>query len=113
MSNHVEDYKHFQKITGDLMKACPDVMKAFGGVHQASIKDAAVSTKYKELIAIGISVAIRCTACIDAHVKAALDAGATAEEISEAVGVAILMAGGPGTAYGALAIEALNQFTEK
>lgn len=113
MPNHVEDYKHFQKITGDLMKACPDVMKAFGDIHCASMQEGAVSTKYKELIAIGISIAVRCTGCIDAHVKSALKAGATPEEINEAVGVAILMAGGPGTAYGALAIEALNQFTEK
>jgi alkylhydroperoxidase/carboxymuconolactone decarboxylase family protein YurZ len=40
----------------------------------------------------------------------ALKAGATRKEIVEAIGVAVLMGGGPATVYGAEAFEALNQF---
>lgn len=113
MTNHVEDAKHFAKISQDLFKACPEVMEAFGGLHHASIKDGALSVKDKELISVAISVVVQCNACIDAHVKSALEAGATPEEIAEAVGTAILMGGGPATAYGALAIEAMNQFLKE
>lgn len=113
MANHVNDLKHFRKISQDLRKACPEVMQAFGKLHGAAFKDGALSVKTKELIAVGISVIVQCNACIDAHVIGALNAGATKEEISEAVGTAILMGGGPATAYGALAIEAMNQFLEE
>lgn len=109
-TNHVEDLKRCMENTGELGKACPDVMGAFGTLHHASVKEGALSTKAKELMCVGISVSIRCNDCINAHVKGAIDAGASREEISEAIGVAILMSGGPGTAYGALAIEAMNQF---
>src|SRR5690554_2686511 len=66
----------------------PGVMQAFGQLHQASIAEGALSVKEKELIAIGIAVAIRCDTCIAVHVHDALKAGATRQEISEAVGVA-------------------------
>ena len=111
--NHVEDLKRCMENNAKLAKLCPDVMKAFGDLHEAGVKDGSLSLKTKELIAIGISVSIRCNDCITGHVKAALDAGATPEEIAEAVGVAVFMSGGPGTAYGGLAIEAMEQFLEE
>jgi alkylhydroperoxidase/carboxymuconolactone decarboxylase family protein YurZ len=40
----------------------------------------------------------------------AIKAGATAPEIAEAIGVAILMGGGPSVVYGCKALEALQQF---
>ncbi|HHX79403.1 MAG TPA: carboxymuconolactone decarboxylase family protein [Acholeplasmataceae bacterium] len=113
MADHIENLTHFMKTHQDLGKSCPKVMQAFGGLHVAAIKDGALSTKHKELISVAISVVVKCHVCIDVHVKGALTAGATKEEISEAIGVAILMGGGPATVYGALAIEAMNQFTEK
>lgn len=108
--SHVEALKHSGKLARDLYKECPEVMGAFSKVHGASLKEGALSTKTKELMSVAISVIVRCNGCIDAHVSAAIKAGATREEISESVGVAILMGGGPATAYGALAIEAMNQF---
>lgn len=88
-------------------------MAGFSKLHNEAIKDGALSTKNKELIALGIAIAVRCTGCIQCHVKAAIDAGATREEICEAVGVAILMSGGPGTVYGSMALEAADQFLAK
>lgn len=108
--NHVEDLKLCMKNSAGLGEACPDVMGAFMQLHHAAVKDGALSTKTKELINVGIAVSIRCNDCINAHVKGALDAGCSPEEISEAIGVAVMMSGGPGTAYGALAFEAMNQF---
>lgn len=113
MADHLKDLNHFRKINKDLRKACPEVMQAFGSLHKATFKEGALSIKHKELISVAIAVIVRCTGCIDAHVKAAINAGATKKEISEAVGTAILMGGGPATAYGALAIEAMNQFLEE
>ena len=108
--DHIQKAKDFEKRSGELMKACPDVMRAFFKLHGDATAEGALSYKTKELIGIGISIAVKCEDCIDGHVKAALDAGATAEEISEAVGVAVMMGGGPSTTYGAYTIEAMNQF---
>ncbi|NMA03237.1 MAG: carboxymuconolactone decarboxylase family protein [Clostridiales bacterium] len=87
-------------------------MEGFGKLHSEAIKDDALPLKIKELIALGIAISIRCTGCIQAHVKKALDAGAIPEEIYETIGVAILMSGGPGTVYGSMAMEAMEQFSD-
>ena len=70
----------------------------------------ALNLKTKELIALGISVAIRCDDCIGFHVKAALDQGATREEVIETLGMAIYMGAGPSVMYATHALEAYEQF---
>ena len=62
---------HMRTLRG----GAPDVMKAFGGLAQAALAPKALDTKTKELLALGIAVAIRCDDCIGFHVKAALAAG--------------------------------------
>ena len=64
----------------------------------------------KELIALAISIAIRCEDCIAYHVHDALHAGATHQEVLETIGVAVMMGGGPASMYGCRAYEALQQF---
>jgi AhpD family alkylhydroperoxidase len=88
----------------------PDVMKAFSGIAQAALEPKALDTKTKELIALGISIAIRCDDCIAFHVKAAVEKGATHEEICETLGLAIYMGAGPSAMYANHAMAALQQF---
>lgn len=103
------DVKDLERIMGEMGKEIPEVMRAFNQLHHAATKNGALSTKEKELIALGIAVAIRCSYCILAHVNSALQAGATKEEIMETLGVAVLMSGGPGVAYATEAIKVLEQ----
>jgi AhpD family alkylhydroperoxidase len=78
------------------MKAqIPALAGAFGTFHQSVMKEGALSVRDKELIALGIGLAHRCTPCINLHVQGCLKAGATREQILEAAGVAVLMQGGP------------------
>ncbi|WP_434577528.1 carboxymuconolactone decarboxylase family protein [Thermoanaerobacterium thermosaccharolyticum] len=86
----------------------PSVMKAFEELHSSAVGNGALSAKEKELIALGIGVAVHCSYCIADHVNSCLKAGATREEIMEALGVAILMGGGPAAAYATEAIQALE-----
>jgi alkylhydroperoxidase/carboxymuconolactone decarboxylase family protein YurZ len=53
-----------------------------------------------------------CDGCIASHARGAAKAGATTKEAAEAIGVAILMHGGPATVYGARAYAAFCEFTE-
>ena len=88
----------------------PDVMKGFGGLAKASTKAGSLDTKTKELIAIAI--ATRCDGCIGFHSKALVELGVTEAELSEALGVAILMGGGPSVMYAANALSAFKEFAE-
>ncbi|MBX7144223.1 MAG: carboxymuconolactone decarboxylase family protein [Oligoflexia bacterium] len=84
-------------------------MGAFVQLHHAAMAKGALDTKFKELIALGISICARCDGCIARHVSDALRAGATREEIVETIGVAVSMGGGPATVYGCEAFQALEQ----
>lgn len=94
----------------ELRGGTPDVMKNFSGLAQAALKPQALDVKTKELIALAISVAIRCDDCIGFHAKAAAQNGATREEVAETLGMAIYMGAGPSAMYASHAIEAFDQF---
>jgi len=66
--------------------------------------------KIKELIALAIAVTTECDGCIAFHARGAARCGATAQEVAEALGVAILMNGGPGTVWGPRAYAAFQEF---
>ena len=102
----------FTKRSKDLASAQPDVMKAFWELHAPAMGNGALDAKTKELIALALSVAARCDDCIAHHTFDALAAGASHEEVADALGVAILMGGGTSVAYATHAIAALAQFAE-
>ncbi|MGG5316182.1 carboxymuconolactone decarboxylase family protein [Enterococcus sp. AZ072] len=87
-----------------LKKNSPEVMNKFMGVAKEVLTPKHLDAKTKELVAVGIAVSVRCEDCIMAHVRNAIQTGATMEELSETIEVAILMGGGPSTAYGAKAL---------
>lgn len=72
----------------------------------------ALNENQKELTALGIGIASRCDGYIAFHTHEALAQGASAEKITETIGVAISMGGGPALMYAAHAMEALKQFTD-
>ncbi|MFN3468244.1 MULTISPECIES: carboxymuconolactone decarboxylase family protein [Novosphingobium] len=88
----------------------PDVMKAFSSMAQAATRPGALDGRTKELIALAIAVAIRCDGCIAFHAKAALDQGASRDEVMETMGMALYMGAGPSLMYAAQAVEAYDQF---
>ena len=49
----------------------------------------ALDLKTKELIAIGCSLIAKCEGCLEGHIKKALEHGATKQEVSDAIVVAI------------------------
>ena len=91
----------------------PDVMKGFSALAKAALEPRALDTKTKELIALAISVATRCDACVGFHAEAAVRQGATRDEVMETMGMAIYMGAGPSVMYAAQAVEAFDQFQAK
>lgn len=93
-----------------LGRELPGPMGGFASLHKAATANATLSTKTKELMALGIAVAIRCDSCIAYHVHDALAAGASHVEIVETLGVAVLMGGGPAAMYACDALAALEEY---
>lgn len=96
----------------DLAAAMPAVMDGFMRLHRNAVTQGALSQRTKELMALAIAVAIRCEGCIAFHVHDAVRAGATREEIAEAMGVAVLMGGGPAAVYATEAMRSYDRFAE-
>ena len=84
------------------------VVSAFRRFTAAAHADGALSRKQKELIAIAASIIKGCERCISYHVRAAVAAGATPEEIVEAGFVAVIMDGGPALAHFGPLLEAID-----
>lgn len=103
--------KHVKKYTSQLSKDLPDVMKAFYGLSRSSSTPGTLDTKTKELIALAIGVTTHCDGCIAFHTQAALNAGASREEILETLGVTIMMGGGPSLMYSTHVMEAIEEFS--
>jgi AhpD family alkylhydroperoxidase len=72
----------------------PETAEAYGQLRKSIFKDSFLDVKTKELIAIASSVLLRCQFCVDVHSKRAVAAGATKEEIAEAISVAMFIAAG-------------------
>ena len=107
-----EYLKSLSPALRELRGGSTDVMKGFSAIAQAALKPQALDTKTKELMAVAISVAVRCDPCVTYHVAAARKQGATREEIAETVGLAVYMGAGPSAMYAAQALEAFDQWDE-
>ncbi|MCS7031257.1 MAG: carboxymuconolactone decarboxylase family protein [Gloeomargarita sp. SKYG116] len=109
MSTFQQEMERIKRGTGQLSQAVPETMKAFYALSKSASAPGALDTKTKELMALAIGVVLRCDGCIGFHTRAALQAGATAQEIMETLSVAVMMGGGPALMYATHALDALAE----
>lgn len=109
MASYLELEKTYQQQAKALHKDGGDALAAFRQVVKAAGTDGALSHKEKELIALAISVAIRCEGCIVFHVRACVRLGVTREELLDMLGVAVEMGGGPSAVFGATALACYDE----
>ena len=101
-------YEKYKRDYGKMRQQMPDTVSGFQALFDGVMKDGALPLKHKELIALAIGVAVRCEPCINLHVKKCLAAGATKEEILDAVSVCVMMQGGPSFTYLPAVFDALE-----
>ena len=87
-----------------LNKAAAEAMAGFAQLSKAAKSGPALGEKEKEYVALGIAIAIRCEDCILFHVDALRRTGATREELTEVLGMAMQMGGGPSVMYAGRAL---------
>ena len=109
--------KSFKTITQELSKGLaqfrgqvPDVQAGFSALHHAAMKDGALDALTKELIALAIGVAARCDGCVGFHVQALIKLGVTKAQLTEMLGVAVMMGGGPSLMYAGETMRAYEEF---
>ena len=78
----------------------PETMQAFVNWDQLALADGAIPKKYKELMAIAITLTTQCPYCIELHRQRAVDAGATEKELAETVHVAAALRAGGAITHG-------------
>jgi AhpD family alkylhydroperoxidase len=86
----------------------PDQEAAFQSFSKAVFAEGALDGRTKQLIAVAVAHVTQCPWCIEGHVKAARRAGASAEEIMEAVWVAAEMRAGAAFAHSVKTIELIG-----
>jgi AhpD family alkylhydroperoxidase len=98
----------YPTVTRDLARMrrslAPDASRAFHEFSNAVFADGALSTKTKHIIAVAAAHVTQCPYCIKGHTRAALNEGASAEELMEAVWVAAEMRAGAAFAHSVIAL---------
>lgn len=93
---------------GKWLKISSKVYNAAMKMEEAAFSDGALSKKHKELIALGIGVITDCESCMQWHMEQAVQAGATQQEVIEAIEVAIEMGVVPATVHARFALEVMD-----
>ncbi|MFZ2017565.1 MAG: carboxymuconolactone decarboxylase family protein [Methyloceanibacter sp.] len=87
----------------NLRQAAPELMKTFSDMARAAHGGEALDGKTKELVALAIAVATRCSP----------KQGASRAAVAETLAMAVYMGAGPSVMYAAQALEAVDQITAK
>jgi AhpD family alkylhydroperoxidase len=107
------DWNEYQKELSNtiskIMETSPDIVGGYSQISGAGAKTAKLDAKTRELIAIAVAVTTRCDGCITFHTDAAIKAGASKEEIVEALGVAVALNAGAALVFSARVMDAYAQ----
>jgi AhpD family alkylhydroperoxidase len=95
-----------------LEQQIPNVFSGMNALHHAALDEpGALDVKSRDLIGLAIGVTKQDDGCIAAYTLRAAQHGVTAEEVAAAIGVALLMNGGPAHVWGARAFAAYEDWT--
>jgi AhpD family alkylhydroperoxidase len=90
----------------ELAKLARPEFEGFLGLNNAfERKNGAIPSKYRELMAIAIAATTQCPYCMEVHTAQAKRAGATREEVAEAVFVAAALRASAAATHGTLALK--------
>jgi AhpD family alkylhydroperoxidase len=101
-----EYHKQVLAGVGDIGRMSPDIVKGYQALSGASGKTELLGAKVNELIALAVAVTVRCDGCIAVHTANAVRAGATREEIAEALGTATAVNAGAALVYSTRVMDA-------
>lgn len=102
----------YPTVTKELARArttlAPETAAAFRAFSQQVFAEGALAAKMKQIIAVAVAHVTQCPYCIQGHTRAALRAGASGEELMEAIWVAAEMRAGGSYAHSLLAVAEMD-----
>ncbi len=98
--------KDLLNTIGKLAELSPDTVRGYRTLSDAGKKTNHLDEKTRQLIALAVAITTRCDGCITVHTDAAIKAGASKEEIAEALGVAVALNAGAALVYSARVLDA-------
>jgi AhpD family alkylhydroperoxidase len=104
--------KATREIAARRRELAPEAEAAFQAFSKAVFADGALPAKTKQLIAVAVAHVTQCPYGIKGHTTAATRAGATPQELMEAVWVAAEMRAGGAYAHSALMLDTLEPASE-
>lgn len=110
MTDHGALLRELSGPTRELRQHIPEAWSGFVQLAQNAVADGAIPARIKEAFAVAIAVVDGCEPCIAHHARAAVRQGTTDQEMAEALGVALLMGGGPGSTTAPKAWSAFKEF---
>jgi AhpD family alkylhydroperoxidase len=109
MPNHYHDENDL-KLLKEMKALVPEEFNAWFALDKiVGREDGKIPRKYRELIAIAVAHTTQCVYCIEIHTKNAKKAGASKEEVAEAVLLAAALRAGGAAAHGTLAMKFYDQ----
>ena len=89
----------FEKTTPWYVLHSPEIGETFQDFYKACSEKGVLDKKTKELLMLTLASVFRCLHCTEEHIKKALEAGVTKEEITEALLIAALEGAGTQLAW--------------
>lgn len=108
-----KDYDDVSKYVEELGKHTPELAGPWSEYEEEVFKPGALSVKDKQLIALSCAHITGCTDCLKHRTKLAKDHGATKEEISESIFIAMRLAIGQPYAFSSIAFENYDKMKNK
>jgi 4-carboxymuconolactone decarboxylase len=94
-------YKHEHLVKfGDISAGNSELATKFFDWYGAVFKEGALSEREKCLIALAVAHTVQCPYCIEAYTAESLKQGADAEQMHEALHVAVAIRGGASLVHG-------------
>jgi len=85
----------------EIARSSPDIVRGYRTIANARTKEGALDAKTRELVALAVAVT-------SVHVDLAKKNGATQDEITDALGVAVMVNAGAALIYSTRALDALH-----
>lgn len=101
--------KSSREIREQRKRLAPEIHDAFQAFSKQVFDNGALDKKTKQLIAVAVAHTTQCPYCIEGHTKGALHAGASQNEIMEAIWVAAEMRAGGAYSHSTLALDVINK----
>ena len=107
MHTHHADVNYMR----DLQDAAPEMVAAFFNFDKVVFNQdiGSLNLATRELIAVGVAVTTQCSYCIADHAKRAVSAGASKQDVAEAIMVATALRAGGGITHGWQAMKSIAE----